>query len=141
MKELFRWTSKRGHPLLQTNSAPHLITKRYHQYPLLHYPWQQTLAGFLPCASTPALAIIVLHLAYVVWAQDNAKIRWSELVTEQPHLQTCPHVERAADSRLHGEELPVEHTTSVLRHPAFRLIEEPAPLALRTNCLLGLFFS
>ena len=83
--------------------------------PIRHHQKQQIRAGFLPCASTPALANNVLRLTNTVWPQDNAKIRYSELVTAQPHLQTCPHFERFANTRLQGEEiLPVEHSICVV---------------------------
>ena len=80
LEELSRWTSERSPAATNELGS----TRFSHHYPFRYYLWQQNQALFLPNASTPALAKDVLRVAYKVWAEDDAKVRCSEPVTEQP---------------------------------------------------------
>ena len=52
---------------------------------------------FPPFASTPALESGILHLAHTVWVQEDAKMRCSEVATEQSSFLTSPKFERDVD--------------------------------------------
>ena len=132
LKELLRWTSKWS-PAAANELGPTPSSKVVLSIPTPPQIYAD-LDGVLPYASTPTLANNVLHLTYVVWAQDKAKVRCRELVTTQPHLWTYPNLEQFVNSRLQGEELPpVENSTTVVLPGTFPFIEESAQLAHQRN--------
>ena len=90
--------------------------------------------GFPPSASTPTLERGILHLVHTVSAEDDAKIRCSELPNEQPHLCTYPNFGRIVDFLLQGEQLlPVEYSSFVFRLTSFLSTKELSQLALQEN--------
>ena len=70
--ELLRWTGKRSPAATNGLEAPLFQSRWCHQYPLLHYLWQQIRADLLPSASTPALERYRSSRAYCVWVVEDA---------------------------------------------------------------------
>ena len=52
-----------------------------HQYPLFHHLWPQIEVDVLQFATIAAIERDILHLAHVVWAQDDTRSHCSELAT------------------------------------------------------------
>ena len=125
LKAQLRWTSKaRGHQVLETNLVPPLQSRWCHQCPLFHD--SKFSADVLPNASTSTLDRGIRHLAHTVWAQSYAKIRCSELETEQLLLDRVHF-------RLSSEELLLAESIRCLSFQPFLSTAELLQLALQDD--------
>ena len=118
-----------GNALRQNKSAPPLQLRWYHQYPLLQYLRQQIQAGFLPQASTAALAKDFPTLAHTVWSSG-----WQQKLLQRGCNWGTSHLDLSKLWEIFPlsseEEMLVEYSFLVFRLQAFLWTKDFAQLAV-----------
>ena len=118
-----------GNVLRQNKSAPPLQLRWYHQYPLLQYLRQQIQAGFLPQASTAALAKDFPTLAHTVWSSG-----WQQKLLQRGCNWGTSHLDLSKLWEIFPlsseEDVLVEYSFLVFRLQAFLSTKDFAQLAV-----------